>query len=142
MDARDAARRWARTWAEAWPAKDVEAIVALQAEDGDHWASLFRPFRGRLGLRGYVVECFEEETQPAETWFAEPQVDGDAAAVEYWTVIHTTDGPITISGCTMLRFDDFGLVTEARDYSRTREGRHAPPPVMLKWSWTSSGATT
>jgi ketosteroid isomerase-like protein len=138
MDVREAARRWARTWSEAWPARDVEAIVALQAESGDHWASLFRPFRGRDGLRGYLLECFQEETQPAETWFAEPRVDGDAAAVEYWAVIHTKDGPVTISGCTMLGFDQFGLVTEAHDYSHVREGRHAPPPVEPKWRWTSS----
>jgi hypothetical protein len=137
VDARDAARRWARTWAEAWPVADVEAIVALQAESGDHWASLFRPLRGRAGLRSYVAECFAEETHPAETWFAEPRVDGDSAAVEYWVVMHTKDGPMTVCGCTMLRFDESGLVTEARDYSHMKEGRHAPPPAVVKWRWTS-----
>jgi len=137
VDTRDAARRWAKTWAEAWPAKDVEAIVALQAESGDHWASLFRPFRGRVGLRGYVAECFAEETRPAETWFAEPRVDGDSAAVEYWTVMHTKDGPMTICGCTLLRFDEAGLVAEARDYSHMKAGHHSPPPAVVTWRWTS-----
>jgi ketosteroid isomerase-like protein len=138
VDARSAARRWARTWAEAWPVRDVESIVALQAESGDHWASLFRPFRGRAGLRGYVAECFAEETNPAKTWFAEPQVDGDSAAVEYWVVMHTKDGPATICGCTMVRFDEAGLVIEARDYSHLKEGDHEPPPAGVKWRWTSS----
>lgn len=140
VDTREAARRWARTWAAAWPARDVAAIVALQAESGDHWVSLFRPLRGRAGLRGYVAECFDEEIQPAETWFAEPRVDGDTAAVEYWVVMHTKDGPMTVCGCTVLRFDESGLVTEARDYSHLKEDRHAPPPAVLEWRWTSSTA--
>jgi hypothetical protein len=120
--------------------RDVAAIVALQAESGDHWASQFRPYRGRAGLRTYVTECFDEEIAPAETWFAEPQVDGESAAVEYWAVIHTKDGPMTISGCTVLRFDESGLVAEARDYSDVKEGHHAPPPTALEWRWTSSSA--
>lgn len=131
METREAAQRWARTWADAWPVKNVDAIVALQAEDGDHWASMFRPYRGRAGLRGYVAECFAEESRPAQTWFAEPQVDGDVAAVEYWVVIHVKDEPMTISGCTVLRFDQAGLVAEARDYSHVKEGRHTPPDGLF-----------
>jgi ketosteroid isomerase-like protein len=127
METRAAARRWATTWTGAWPAKDVEAIVALQAERGDHWASMFRPFRGQAGLRQYLGECFAEETRPAEVWFAEPQVDGNVAAVEYWAVIFIKDQPMTISGCTVLQFDESGLVAEARDYSHSREGRQARP---------------
>lgn len=131
MDTRTAARRWARTWAEAWPRKDVAAIVALQAEDGVHWASLFRRYAGRDGLRAYVDECFAAEVAPAETWFAEPWVDGDTAAVEYWVTIQLADGPTTISGCTVVRFDQSGLVAEARDYSHVRPGRDAPPVAIF-----------
>jgi hypothetical protein len=131
MDTRTAARRWARTWAEAWPAQDVEAIVALQAAGGVHWASLFRRFDGRDGLREYVAGCFAEEVAPAETWFAEPWVDADSAAVEYWAVIRLADGPTTICGCTVVRFDESGLVTESRDYSHVRAGRFLPPVDVL-----------
>ena len=126
METREAARRWARTWAEAWPIRDVDAIVALQAETGDHWASMFRPYRGRAGLRAYLIESFADETRPAEVRFAEPQVDDGAAAVEYWAVIYIEDEPTTISGCTVLRFDDAGLVVTARDYSHVKPGHHAP----------------
>jgi uncharacterized protein (TIGR02246 family) len=131
MDTRDAARRWARTWAQAWPAQDADAIVALQAEDGDHWASMFRPYRGRGGLRRYLDECFAEETRPAVVWFAEPRVDGDAAAVEYWAQTYAQDQPETISGCTVVRFDQAGLVAEARDYSHVKDGHHPPPAGLF-----------
>jgi ketosteroid isomerase-like protein len=127
VETREAARRWARTWAEAWPTRDVDAIVALQAEGGEHWASMFRPYHGRAGLRDYLNGSFAEETRPAEVWFGEPQVDGGTAAVEYWAVIHTDGQPVTISGCTVLRFDGSGLVAEARDYSHVKEGRHELP---------------
>ncbi|MFI6233359.1 nuclear transport factor 2 family protein [Micromonospora sp. NPDC050784] len=132
MQTRAAAQRWASTWANAWPAQDVEAIVALQREDGDHWASLFRPYRGRSGLRVYLAESFAEESRPAQVWFGEPQVDGDAAAVEYWAIVHIKDQPMTISGCTMLRFDEAGLVAEARDYSHVQEGHHSPPAGLFE----------
>ncbi|GAA3758311.1 hypothetical protein GCM10022225_49560 [Plantactinospora mayteni] len=131
MNVRDAARRWAAVWAEGWPAKDVDGIVALQAEEADHWASMFRPYRGRAGLRGYVQECFDEETRPAEVWFGEPQVDGELATVEYWAVTYPNGEPLTISGCTLLRFDEAGLVAEARDYSHVKEGRLLPPESLF-----------
>lgn len=130
METREAAQRWARTWARAWPAGDAEAIVALQAEDGVHWASMFRPYRGRDELRGYVAGCFAEESRPAEVRFAEPRVDGDTAAVEYWVVIYLEGQPTTIAGCTLLRFDESGLVTEARDYSHIKDGRHDVPDAF------------
>jgi ketosteroid isomerase-like protein len=131
MNALEAARRWAQTWAAAWPARDVQAIAALQATGGDHWASMFRPFRGRAGLRDYLEECFAEETRPARVVFAEPQADGDSAAVEYWAVIYVKDQPVTISGCTVLRFDESGLVAESRDYSHVKEGEHEPPAGLF-----------
>ena len=127
----EAAQRWARTWAAAWPLRDIDAIAALQAEDGDHWASLFRPYRGRAGLRRYLEESFAEETGPAEAWFAEPVVDGASASVEYWAVICTEAGPLTISGCTVLAFDSAGLVTLARDYSSVQRGRLERPAMAF-----------
>ena len=131
MDTREAARRWASTWISGWPAKDVDTILACQAEDGDHWASMFRPYRGRAGLRDYLEECFAEETRPARVWFAEPQVDGATAAVEYWAQVWVHDEPMTISGCTVLRFDESGLVAESRDYSHVGPGSQPPPAGLV-----------
>jgi SnoaL-like protein len=131
VDTRVAAQRWAKTWADAWPIKDVDAIVAIQADNGDHCASMFRRFRGRAGLRRYVEESFAEESRPAEVWFAEPRVDGDTAAVEYWALVYFDDQPTTISGCTVLHFNDAGFVAEGRDYSSVSSGHHAPPVGMF-----------
>ena len=131
MDTREAARLWVSTWVSGWPAKNADAILARQADDGDHWASMFRPFRGRAGLREYLEECFAEETRPAQVWFAEPQVDGGAAAVEYWAQVWIQDQPMTISGCTVLRFDESGLVAESRDYSHVKPGSQPPPAGMF-----------
>ncbi|PQZ89151.1 hypothetical protein CQ012_03525 [Arthrobacter sp. MYb214] len=129
MQTTEAAQRWATTWANAWPLKDVNAIVQLQADDGDHWASMFRRLRGPNGLRTYLEECFAEETQPAETWFSEPIVNGSSASVEYWVVMFIKDQPMTVSGCTVLSFDDSGLVTTARDYSHVKDGHHLRPEL-------------
>ncbi|WCN82647.1 nuclear transport factor 2 family protein [Micromonospora sp. LH3U1] len=131
VDIRESARRWARTWADAWPTRDVDAIVALQGEHGDHWASMFRPYRGRSGLRTYLEDAFAAESRPAQVWFAEPRVDGDVATVEYWAVTSVEDQPVTISGCTVLRFDEAGLVADARDYSHAKEGHHVPPAGLF-----------
>lgn len=127
MQTIEAARCWARTWAKAWPLNDAEAIVELQAEDGEHWASMFRPLHGRSALRAYLEECFAEETKPAETWFGEPLVDGNSASVEYWVVMFVQDKPMTVAGCTVLTFNDSGLVTTARDYSHVKDGYHQRP---------------
>lgn len=132
METIEAARRWATTWARVWPLKDADAIVELQASEGDHWASMFRQLKGRAGLRAYLDECFSEETQPAETWFGEPIVAEHTASVEYWTVIYVDDQPMTISGCTVLSFDDSGLVQTARDYSDVKAGRHMRPEVAFQ----------
>jgi hypothetical protein len=38
---------------------------------------------------------------------------------------------MTISGCTVLRFDESGLAAESRDYSRTEPGSHEPPAGLF-----------
>ena len=125
------AGNWAQTWRTGWPAQDVEAIAALQAPDGDHWAGVQRRYRGRDGLREYLTECFAEETEPAEVWFAEPVVTGDTAAVEYRAIIYPGGEALTIAGCTVLRFGPDGLVVEARDYSHTEPGAIRPAHTTL-----------
>jgi ketosteroid isomerase-like protein len=112
VETADAARRWALTWETAWRAHDVEAIVALYAED-----ALFRPhpFREPEPARGYVERVFSEEAS-ADPHFDAPIVEGDRAAVEWRAETLLEDGGAeSLVGVSLLRFDADGLVTEHRD---------------------------
>jgi hypothetical protein len=62
MDSQAAAQRWAATWTAAWQAHDVEAVVALYAEDCVHRSTPFRPpHRGRRSVRDYLTQAFADE---------------------------------------------------------------------------------
>jgi nuclear transport factor 2 (NTF2) superfamily protein len=124
---RDAARRWALTWQRAWEARDVEPIVALYRTDAVFSTQPFRdPYRGRDGVRAYVTRVFGEERDP-RVWVGEPIVDGDRAAVEWWAAVTEDGSEITLSGVSVLRFDNVGLVLEQSDAWNQVEGRREPP---------------
>ena len=129
MDPREAADRWAATWTAAWKAHDVDAIVALYAEDCVHRSAPFRPpHRGRHGVREYVAGAFAEEQAVEEVRFGTPVVQGDLACVEYWARFRDQHGaPATLAGCGFARFDGDGLVTEVRDYWHVEAGDRPPP---------------
>jgi uncharacterized protein (TIGR02246 family) len=133
MESQHAARRWAETWAEtwtaAWLAHDVEAVVALYAEDCVHRSTPFRPaLRGREAVRDYVAEAFAEERRVDDVRFSTPMVEGDRAFAEYWANSLDQSGePVTLAGCAIARFDDDGLIVEARDYWHLEAGYHEPP---------------
>ena len=130
MDSQAAARRWAATWTAAWQAHDVEAVVALYAEDCVHRSTPFRPpHRGRQAVRDYVTQAFADEQRIDDVRFDPPVVHGDRACVEYWASFLDQHGmAMTLAGCAMARFDADGRITEARDYWHLHEG-HQPPPA-------------
>jgi uncharacterized protein (TIGR02246 family) len=129
VDTRSAAARWTDTWVDAWRSHDVEAVVALYAEECVHRSTPFRaPHRGRAAVRAYVAGAFADESGVVDVRFGTPAVDGSRAWVEYWaTVLDRHDAPVTLAGSAFARFDRDGLVTEARDYWHQIEG-HARPP--------------
>ena len=60
--------------------------------------------------------------------FGEPVEEGDRAAVEWWATLVLPDGEEqALAGCSVLRFDEQGLVVEARDYWHLEPGRREPP---------------
>jgi uncharacterized protein (TIGR02246 family) len=134
VDAGEAASRWAATWTAAWRAHDVEAVVALYADDCVHRSTPFRPpHRGRQGVRDYVAGAFTDEQGVDEVRFGTPVVQGDRAWVEYWARLLDEHGaPATLAGCAIARFDGGGLVTEVRDYWHLEAGHHPPPEG---WGW-------
>lgn len=136
MDSRVAAGRLARTWGECWEALDVEGIVALYAPDAILSTEPFRePYRGRDGVRADVRGAFATEEDP-RTWFADPLVDGDRAAVSWWASLREDGADTTLAGTSMLRFDTSGLVIEQWDAWNVLAGRRVPPaagtPVALE----------
>ena len=129
MDARLAAARWAGTWVPAWRHHDVDAVVALYAEDCVHRSAPFRPaHQGRAGLRGYLEEAFAQESGVLDVRFTVPLVDGDRAWVEYWVALRDAEGAeVTLAGSAVARFDAAGLIVESRDYWHEVAGRLPPP---------------
>ena len=56
-----------------------------------------------------------------------PFVDGDRAAVEWWTTMDDSDdGEVTLPGCLLLRFAPDGRCTALREYWHLEPGRHEP----------------
>jgi nuclear transport factor 2 (NTF2) superfamily protein len=126
MDVLEAARTWAQVWERAWPAKDVEAIAALYAEEARYRAYPFRePDLGVEGVRDYLRRNFDVE-HDIQCRFGEPVVTGDRAATEWWANWVEEGEPLTMTGVTVLRFGDDGLILDHRDYWNSVPGRQEP----------------
>ena len=113
-------RRWAEGYQRAWEADDPDAAAALYAPD-----CVFRsaPFRDPEPPVEYTTRIFPE-AEARDVHFGEPVEEGDRAAVEWWATLVTPDGRAqALAGCSMLRFDDEGLVVETRDYWHMEPGR-------------------
>ncbi len=93
---------------------DIEAIVALYASHAVYRSHPHRdPEVG--GARGFITRTFAEESK-VECRFCEPIVDGDRATVEWSATYDEGDRSVLLSGVTLLRFDDAGLVVDHLDY--------------------------
>jgi ketosteroid isomerase-like protein len=117
-------RRWADGYRLAWEAGDPDAAAALYRPD-----CVFRsaPFREPEPPIEYTRRVFPE-ARATEVHFGEPVEEGDRAAVEWWATLVTPDSEEqSLAGCSMLRFDDEGLVVESRDYWHLEPGRREPP---------------
>jgi hypothetical protein len=119
------ARRWAEGYQVAWEDGNPDAAAALYRED-----CVFRsaPFREPEPPLDYTRRVFPEATAE-DVHFGEPVEEGDRATVEWWATLVLREGEEqTIAGCSVLRFDEEGLVAEARDYWHLEPGRRDPPP--------------
>ena len=117
------ARRWAERYRVAWEAGDPEAAAALYSTD-----CVFRsaPFRDPEPPLSYTRRVFPE-ARAEDVRFGEPIEEGDRATVEWWATLALAGGEEQVlAGCSVLRFDDEGLVVEARDYWHGEPGRREP----------------
>jgi ketosteroid isomerase-like protein len=118
-------KRWADGYKLAWENGDADAAAALYHPD-----CVFRsaPFREPEPPIDYTRRVFPE-AHAENVHFGEPVEEGNRAAVEWWATLVTPDGEAeTLAGCSVLRFDDEGLVVETRDYWNMEPGRRDPPP--------------
>jgi hypothetical protein len=127
MNLEEAARRWAEAWERGWNERDVDAIVALYADEATFSTEPFRePFAGPAGVRRYVAGAFAEE-ESAAARFAEPVVGEGRAAVAWWATMVENGVPITLAGTSLLRFNEEGLVVEQWDTWNQSPGRRDAP---------------
>jgi hypothetical protein len=77
-------------------------------------------------VREYTRRCFEEEEE-VEPRFGEPVVEGQRAAVEYWTAMREDGLDLTLAGCIVMRFGADGRCAELRDVWATAPERLRPP---------------
>ena len=79
MNTQEAARRWAEVWTRAWPARDVQSIAALYADNTRYLSYPFRePDEGIAGARDYLTRTLNEEDN-IECWFGEPVAGEDTS---------------------------------------------------------------
>lgn len=138
METAAAAERFVSVWESGWAAHDVDAILALYAEDCVHRSMPFRPPHvGRAALATYLRWSFADEL-PLTVRFSAPLVGADATAVAEFHVTaeeSTPEGPrsLTLAGCVLVRFTADGLARETRDYwhtAPTREPASAHPFLL------------
>lgn len=114
-------------WKQGWEALDAEPILTCYATEALLSTEPFRdPYRGRDGVRDYVVRVFGEEDDP-RVWVAEPIVDGPRAAISWWASLRENGEDSTLAGTSILRFDADGLVVEQWDAWNHHPDRREPP---------------
>lgn len=121
------ARAWIERYRRAWEEADVDEFVDLFTRDAIYYSHPFRePHLGHDGIREYVGQATGTQEQ-VEVRFAEPVVEGNRAAAEWWATMEDEDGEITLPGCLILRFAEDGRCEELREYWLVEPGRREPP---------------
>ena len=119
-------REWIAAYGRAWEEREPEAAAQLFSENAVYRSHRFsEPHVGRAGVAEYWRNATETQ-EHVRVRFGEPVVEGNRAAVEWWTTLGG-DGLWTIAGCLFLRFDTAGLCQELRECWHDVEGHLEPP---------------
>jgi uncharacterized protein (TIGR02246 family) len=123
----DQVQGWIDQYQQAWRTKDADAAAGLFTDSGIYRSHPFRPPHvGRAAIRAYWERACATQ-QDLELRFGTPIVDRTRVAVEWWATGFEPDGPFTLPGCLVLRFDDGGLCEELREYWHLEAERSEPP---------------
>jgi hypothetical protein len=119
---------WVETYRRAWEEADDELVAGLFSEDATYRSNIFEePHLGRAGIGEYwrTVTSTQREVSVR---MGRPIVDGDRAAVEWWTTMESDGSEITLPGCLLLRFDEDGRCVSLHEHWEWAEGTRRPPP--------------
>jgi SnoaL-like domain len=117
---------WAEAYRRAWEERDAAAAAALFAESSEYRTHPFlEPHSGLDGVSSYWAEVTAAQAD-VTVRMGKPFVDGDRAAVEFWTTMVNAGVEVTLAGCLLLRFDPDGLCSALREYWFFEEGIKPP----------------
>jgi hypothetical protein len=119
---------WLERYRRAWEDADSSAVVELFTSDASYRSHILRdPHVGSDAIRAYW-EGATRTQRDIEVRFGRPVTEADRVAVEWWTTLdEDDDGPLTITGCLLLRFSADGRCEDLREYWHVEAGRRVPP---------------
>src|SRR5678809_1284620 len=118
---------WLERYRQAWIARDADMAGPLFTEDAVYREQPYQAaFSGRAAIQDYWRNVTASQTS-VELRYGRAIVDGQRLAVEWWANLETIDGPLTLAGEFLLRFDGTGECRELREYWVLTQGRVEPP---------------
>jgi SnoaL-like domain len=124
---------WIEGYRRAWVERDPQAAAALFTEDASYRSSPFvEPNLGQEGVVAYWTGATSTQAD-VEVEMGEPLVDGNHAAVEWWTRMRADGDEITLVGCLLLRFAADGRCEDLREYWNYESGRLPPHEGWGSW---------
>jgi hypothetical protein len=119
---------WVERYGRAWETADEEAAADLFSENATYRSNIFEdPHVGRVGVEAYWRQVTSTQ-QDIRVRMGRPLIQGNRAAVEWWTTMEQDGADVTLPGCLLLVFDDEGKCQSLHEYYVFTEGRLDPPP--------------
>ena len=119
---------WLEAYKKAWERRDANAAAALFTEDATYHEKPYDPpLRGSAGVHAYWTKVTATQSDVRLSWGA-PVVEGNRAAVQWWTNLKNDGADITLAGAMFLTFATDGRCTDLTEYWHFGEGELAPQP--------------
>jgi len=118
---------WVEELRQAWESGDPRQAGALFSENAVYHSHPFRlPLRGRQAIEDYWADATADQAN-VRVAMGRPMLDGNRAAVEWWTVMVERGIQTTDAGVLILDFED-GRCRRLREYWNLLEGVLDPGP--------------
>ncbi|MFA9444950.1 nuclear transport factor 2 family protein [Egicoccus sp. AB-alg6-2] len=119
---------WVERYRVAWERADVALASSLFVEDGTYRNDIFAdPNVGQDGVAAYWERVTSHQSD-VEVRMGAPFVDGNRAAVEFWTKMAVDGADVTLAGTLLLVMGEDGRCRSLRENYNLAEGRLDPPP--------------